>query len=107
MLICSGFQSCLAHARHLRVVLGRPSVTVGRDLVVWFQYQPTVRAVVEVQSKRVEIYNASLKIHAKFSGLRCVSFFTVVVAVQSEWKNIEWICSESVESNRNKLFIFR
>ena len=38
--------------------------------VMLLQYQPTFGALLQVQSKNVEIYKASLKILAKFSGLR-------------------------------------
>lgn len=33
-------------------------------------YQPTVGAVVEIQSRRVQIYSAQLRIHAYFTGIR-------------------------------------
>lgn len=33
-------------------------------------YQPTVGAVVEIQSKRVQIYSSQLRIHAYFTGIR-------------------------------------
>lgn len=33
-------------------------------------YQPTVGAVIEVQSRRVQIYSAQLRIHAYFTGIR-------------------------------------
>ncbi|KAM9807520.1 seipin-like [Neosynchiropus ocellatus] len=37
-------------------------------------YQPTVGAVVEVQSKRVQIYSSQLRIHAYFTGVRYVLY---------------------------------
>ncbi|MCJ8740680.1 hypothetical protein PDJAM_G00061600 [Pangasius djambal] len=33
-------------------------------------YQPTVGAVIEIQSRRVQIYSAQLRIHAYFTGIR-------------------------------------
>ncbi|XP_034541858.1 seipin-like [Notolabrus celidotus] len=37
-------------------------------------YQPTVGAVIEVQSKRVQIYSSQLRIHAYFTGIRYVLY---------------------------------
>ncbi|XP_076588406.1 seipin-like [Chaetodon auriga] len=37
-------------------------------------YQPTVGAVVEIQSKRVQIYSSQLRIHAYFTGIRYVLY---------------------------------
>uniref|UniRef100_UPI0037E8BA37 seipin-like n=1 Tax=Semicossyphus pulcher TaxID=241346 RepID=UPI0037E8BA37 len=37
-------------------------------------YQPTVGAVIEVQSKRVQIYSSMLRIHAYFTGIRYVLY---------------------------------
>ncbi|XP_061891842.1 seipin-like [Entelurus aequoreus] len=37
-------------------------------------YQPTVGAVVEIQSKRVQIYSSDLRIHAYFTGVRYVLY---------------------------------
>ncbi|CAJ1057340.1 seipin-like [Xyrichtys novacula] len=37
-------------------------------------YLPTVGAVIEVQSKRVQIYSAQLRIHAYFTGIRYVLY---------------------------------
>lgn len=34
------------------------------------QYQPAIGAVIEVQSRRVQIYSAQLRIHAYFTGIR-------------------------------------
>lgn len=34
------------------------------------QYVPTVGAVIEIQTKRIQIYGAQLRIHAHFTGLR-------------------------------------
>lgn len=37
-------------------------------------YQPTVGAVIEIQSKRVQIYSSQLRIHAYFTGIRFVLY---------------------------------
>nr|XP_057932199.1 seipin-like [Doryrhamphus excisus] len=37
-------------------------------------YQPTVGAVVEIQSKRVQIYSSQLRIHAYFTGVRYILY---------------------------------
>lgn len=37
-------------------------------------YQPTVSAVIEIQSKRVQIYSSQLRIHAYFTGVRYVLY---------------------------------
>ncbi|KAM6937491.1 seipin-like [Xenentodon cancila] len=37
-------------------------------------YQPTVGAVIEVHSKRVQIYSSQLRIHAYFTGIRYVMY---------------------------------
>lgn len=37
-------------------------------------YQPTVGAVIEIQSKRVQIYSSQLRIHAYFTGIRYVLY---------------------------------
>ncbi|XP_028263595.1 seipin-like [Parambassis ranga] len=37
-------------------------------------YQPTVGAVVEIQSRRVQIYSSQLRIHAYFTGIRYVLY---------------------------------
>ncbi|XP_071380878.1 seipin-like [Centroberyx affinis] len=37
-------------------------------------YQPTIGAVIEVQSKRVQIYSSQLRIHAYFTGVRYVLY---------------------------------
>lgn len=37
-------------------------------------YQPTVGAVIEIQSKRVQIYSSQLRIHAYFTGIRYVMY---------------------------------
>ncbi|XP_029008273.1 seipin [Betta splendens] len=37
-------------------------------------YQPTVGSIVEIQSKRVQIYSSQLRIHAYFTGIRYVLY---------------------------------
>lgn len=37
-------------------------------------YEPTVGAVIEIQSKRVQIYSSQLRIHAYFTGVRYVLY---------------------------------
>ncbi|KAM3870006.1 seipin-like [Diretmus argenteus] len=37
-------------------------------------YQPTIGAVIEIQSKRVQIYSSQLRIHAYFTGIRYVMY---------------------------------
>ncbi|KAM9754534.1 seipin-like [Menidia menidia] len=45
-------------------------------------YQPTVGAVVEILSKRVQIYSSQLRIHAYFTGIRYVLYnFPLTTAV--------------------------
>ncbi len=39
------------------------------------QYQPAVGAVIEIQSRRVQIYSAQLRIHAYFTGIRYLPWF--------------------------------
>lgn len=34
------------------------------------QYVPTTGVIIEIHSKRIQLYGASLRIHAHFSGLR-------------------------------------
>lgn len=34
------------------------------------QYVPTTGAVIEIHSKRIQLYGAYLRIHAHFTGLR-------------------------------------
>lgn len=45
-------------------------------------YQPTVGAVIEIHSKRVQIYSSQLRIHAYFTGIRYVLYnFPITSAV--------------------------
>ncbi len=37
-------------------------------------YEPTIGAVIEIQSKRVQIYSSQLRIHAYFTGIRYVLY---------------------------------
>nr|XP_056708266.1 seipin [Euleptes europaea] len=45
-------------------------------------YAPTIGAVIEIQSKRIQIYGAQLRIHAHFTGLRYLLYnFPVTSAI--------------------------
>uniref|UniRef100_A0A8V5GPD2 Seipin n=1 Tax=Melopsittacus undulatus TaxID=13146 RepID=A0A8V5GPD2_MELUD len=45
-------------------------------------YEPTVGAVLEIQSKRIQLYRAQLRVHAHFTGLRYLLYhFPVTSAV--------------------------
>uniref|UniRef100_A0A8C6UR62 Seipin n=1 Tax=Neogobius melanostomus TaxID=47308 RepID=A0A8C6UR62_9GOBI len=45
-------------------------------------YEPTVGAVIEIQSRRVQIYSSQLRIHAYFTGIRYVLYnFPIISAV--------------------------
>lgn len=45
-------------------------------------YQPTVGSIIEIQSKRVQIYSSQLRIHAYFTGIRYVLYnFPLTAAV--------------------------
>lgn len=45
-------------------------------------YEPTVGAVIEIQSRRVQIYSSQLRIHAYFTGIRYVLYnFPITSAV--------------------------
>ncbi|XP_029910254.1 seipin-like [Myripristis murdjan] len=52
-------------------------------------YQPTLGAVVEIQSKRVQIYSSQIRIHAYFTGIRYVlynfPFTSAVIGVASNF----------------------
>lgn len=37
-------------------------------------YKPTIGAVIQIQSKRVQVYSAQLRIHAYFTGIRYILF---------------------------------
>lgn len=39
------------------------------------QYQPAIGAVIEIQSRRIQIYSAQLRIHAYFTGIRYLDQF--------------------------------
>lgn len=41
------------------------------------QYQPAVGAVIEIQSRRVQIYSAQLRIHAYFTGIRYIYYWYI------------------------------
>ncbi|XP_062574407.1 seipin-like [Saccostrea cucullata] len=43
-------------------------------------YNPAVGAYIEVQNRRIQIYSATLKIHAHFSGLRYMLFYWPILS---------------------------
>ncbi|XP_056138169.1 seipin-like [Lampris incognitus] len=56
-------------------------------------YQPTIGAVIEIQSKRVQIYSAQLRIHAHFTGIRYVLYnFPIASAVIGVTANFTFLC---------------
>ncbi|TDH09311.1 hypothetical protein EPR50_G00085350 [Perca flavescens] len=56
-------------------------------------YQPSVGAVIEIQSKRVQIYSAQLRIHAFFTGIRYVLYnFPLTSAVIGVATNFAFLC---------------
>nr|XP_061812413.1 seipin-like [Nerophis lumbriciformis] len=55
-------------------------------------YQPTVGAVIEIQSRRVQIYSSQLRIHAYFTGVRYVLYnFPLMSAVVGVASNFAFI----------------
>ncbi|XP_069063290.1 seipin isoform X2 [Pleurodeles waltl] len=55
-------------------------------------YVPTLGAIIEIQSKRIEIYSAELKIHAHFTGLRYLLYnFPVTSAVVGVISNFTFL----------------
>ncbi|XP_077568430.1 seipin-like [Stigmatopora nigra] len=55
-------------------------------------YQPTVGAVIEIQSRRVQIYSSQLRIHAYFTGIRYVLYnFPLMSAVVGVATNFAFI----------------
>lgn len=55
-------------------------------------YVPTLGAIIEIQSKRIEIYSAQLKIHAHFTGLRYLLYnFPVTSAVVGVISNFTFL----------------
>ncbi|XP_056586126.1 seipin [Triplophysa dalaica] len=56
-------------------------------------YQPAVGAVIEIQSRRVQIYSAQLRIHAYFTGIRYLLYnFPVTSAVIGVASNFTFLC---------------
>lgn len=56
-------------------------------------YQPAVGAVIEIQSRRVQIYSAQLRIHAYFTGIRYLLYnFPVTSAIIGVGSNFTFIC---------------
>ncbi|XP_069501275.1 seipin [Ambystoma mexicanum] len=55
-------------------------------------YVPTFGALIEIQSKRIEIYSAQLKIHAHFTGLRYLLYnFPVTSAIVGVASNFTFL----------------
>lgn len=55
-------------------------------------YQPTVGAVIEIQSKRVQIYSSQIRIHAYFTGIRYVLYnFPLTSAVAGVATNFAFL----------------
>ncbi|XP_061089440.1 seipin-like [Conger conger] len=55
-------------------------------------YQPTVGAVIEVQSRRIQIYSAELRIHAHFTGIRYFLFnFPLLSAIAGITSNFAFL----------------
>ncbi|XP_029379389.1 seipin [Echeneis naucrates] len=56
-------------------------------------YQPTIGAVIEIQSKRVQVYSSQLRIHAYFTGVRYVLYnFPLTSAVIGVATNFAFLC---------------
>lgn len=57
-------------------------------------YQPTVGAVLEIQSRRVQIYSSQLRVHAYFTGVRYVLYnFPLTSAVIGVATNFAFLCA--------------
>ncbi|XP_077180795.1 seipin [Paroedura picta] len=55
-------------------------------------YSPTIGALVEIQSKRIQIYGAQLRIHAHFTGLRYLLYnFPVTSAILGVTSNFVFL----------------
>ncbi|XP_048023199.1 seipin isoform X1 [Megalobrama amblycephala] len=55
-------------------------------------YQPAIGAVIEVQSRRVQIYSAQLRIHAYFTGIRYLLYnFPVMSAIVGVASNFTFL----------------
>lgn len=55
-------------------------------------YQPTVGAVIEIQSRNVQIYSAQLRIHAYFTGIRYILYnFPLTSAVIGVFSNFTFL----------------
>ncbi|XP_048475531.1 seipin isoform X1 [Rhincodon typus] len=56
-------------------------------------YMPTMGAVIEIQTKRIEIYKAQLQIHAHFTGIRYILYrFPVTSAIIGVATNFTFLC---------------
>ncbi|XP_072407178.1 seipin isoform X2 [Chiloscyllium punctatum] len=56
-------------------------------------YTPTMGAVIEIQTRRIEIYKAQLQIHAHFTGIRYILYrFPVTSAIIGVATNFTFLC---------------
>ncbi|XP_060711490.1 uncharacterized protein LOC132836180 [Hemiscyllium ocellatum] len=56
-------------------------------------YMPTMGAVIEIQTRRIEIYKAQLQIHAHFTGIRYILYrFPVTSAIIGVATNFTFLC---------------
>ncbi|XP_072345765.1 seipin-like [Scyliorhinus torazame] len=56
-------------------------------------YTPTMGAVIEIQTKRIEVYKAQLQIHAHFTGIRYILYnFPVMSAIIGVATNFTFLC---------------
>ncbi|XP_063058876.1 seipin-like isoform X1 [Engraulis encrasicolus] len=56
-------------------------------------YQPAVGAMIEIHSRRVQVYSAQLRIHAYFTGIRYVLYnFPLLSAVVGVGSNFLFLC---------------
>ncbi|XP_039549885.1 seipin isoform X2 [Pimephales promelas] len=56
-------------------------------------YQPAIGAMIEIQSCRVQIYSAQLRIHAYFTGIRYLLYnFPVMSAIVGVASNFTFLC---------------
>ncbi|KAL0994104.1 hypothetical protein UPYG_G00117810 [Umbra pygmaea] len=78
---------------------GQTVATVARSAMLHYRsdykansYQPTIGAVIEIQSRRVQVYSAQLRIHAFFTGIRYVLYnFPVISAVIGVASNFSFL----------------
>lgn len=69
------------------------------------QYQPAIGAVIEIQSRKVQIYSAQLRIHAYFTGIRYLPLFGGISLFDGSW-SIKSSCNVIPSCNRYLLYNF-